>query len=131
MPIADITIKNGTRPEWNAVIIGAACDFYYRDGTQSQDDKQGLNIPSGNGEAHCYSRDNCVGSYKIVIAVRVDNTVKLVEARYGVEQWRCITGDTVTLGKKRYLAIIEKRLGTTSTEHSFELIGDVKHEPDK
>ncbi|MBG0792267.1 hypothetical protein IYY11_02130 [Methylocystis sp. H62] len=131
MPIADITIRNGTPPEWNAVIIGAACDFFYRDGTTSQDDKQGLNIPSGSGEAHCYSRDNCVGSYKIVIAVRVSNTVKLVEATYGVEEGKCITGDTVTLGKKRNLDVIEKRLGTTSTEHSFELVTDVKHEYSK
>ena len=101
-----ITVINGTPPDWGVVIVAGGTKFFYRDGSDYTDGPRPLNVGAGQS-ATFVSNDpaKCVFQFFNAINVAIPGQPQQTfTSQDGVGPGECLYHESLTLGPKPTIA---------------------------
>jgi len=91
-----VRVRNGTPPEWDAVITAATATFFYSDNSRSDVTQAPIIIRSGE-YTYLQSQDKCVSEHLVALRVEVDGTTQVLTKSYPKQPGKCQTRNDIIL----------------------------------
>lgn len=94
-----ITILNGTPPDWRVSIAAAGIKFFYSDGTDYTDGPRPINLgPNQTATFQSNKSNGCVVGYFAAVTIVVDGQSDTKTDNYTEEPNKCLAHATIRLG---------------------------------